>query len=465
MKKIFIIIVTVLLVACNPAEETTTNPYAFDQTYSTNLSQNDLIYSIMIDRFKDSDQKDFDDMIIGDLKTYQGGDLQGVIDQLDYIKSLGTSIIWLTPVAKNEPYGYHGYWIEDFYAVDPHLGNLETLKELVDQAHKKDMKVFLDFIVNHTGYNHPWTKTKEDWYHGFGDLTNDRDQFQLENHRLAGLPDLDTENPEVKAYLFDNALYWIRETGVDGFRLDTVKHVPKDFWNEFQYVIKSEYPQFILLGEVYNKSVSVMESYYQTGIDSLTNFSVYYGIKDTFKLYGDANSLKVAIRNDVKFSQPGHNGIFLDNHDVPRLISSSEDGDLYLKQAMTFVMTYTGVPIIYYGTELGLEGKSDPDNRRMMPWDQVGNEFHDYYLSLVQLRDFMKDYKEVSIIETHKDYIALEYSNGDNKILTLFNISRNDHLLSLDRSNFEDYFTGSKYDLSKPITLKGQSSLVLKSIQ
>lgn len=462
MKKLILVLLPLLLFSCEPKEEVAENPYTYDQIYSGRLSNDDLIYSIMIDRFNDGEAKDFEDQIPGDLKAYQGGDLQGIIDKLDYIKSLGTSIIWITPVAKNEAFGYHGYWIEDFYQVDPHFGDMDTLKELVNKAHQEDMKVFLDYIVNHTGYNHPWTTEKLDWYHGYGDLTNDKDQFQLENHRLAGLPDLNTENAQVKAYLFENALFWIRETGVDGFRLDTVKHVPHEFWNEFQYVIKSEYPDFILLGEVFNKSISVMESYYETGIDSLTNFSMYYGIKDTFKKYGDANRLKVAINNDGKFSQPTHNGIFLDNHDVQRLISASDNGEVYLKQALTFVMTYPGIPIIYYGTEVGLEGKSDPDNRRMMPWDQVGNDIFDYYQTLLDLRHDMDGYDHLEIMASHKDYIVIKHASDESHYLSIYNISDKAHQLELNLGQYQDYFTKDAIDLSQPFTIEPLTTYVLE---
>lgn len=471
IKKIFIITIVILaLTGCSEETvEEASNPYQYDINLSQSFSNDDLIYSIMIDRFYDGDESNnnFEDSSEDptDLKSYLGGDLQGIIDKLDYIKNLGVTTIWITPVAKNEPFGYHGYWIEDFKRVDPHFGDMSILKEFVSKAHEKDMKVILDYVVNHTGYNHPWTTdtTKKDWFHNLGDLTNDKDKFQVENHNLAGLPDLNTENPQVKAYFFDNALWWIRETGVDGFRLDTVKHVPKEFWNEFAYVIKQEYPNFYFLGEVFNTSASYIESYHETGLDGLTNYSIYSGIEDTFKLYGDANKLKIAINNETKYSNPELNGVFLDNHDVSRLISrTSDNGEIYLKQSLTFVMTYPAIPIIYYGTEIGLEGKSDPDNRRLMAWDQVGNNIYSYYQSLVKLRKDMDGFDSLEVIHSNKDHIAIKYSNGESSYLILYNISTTDIELDLGLEKYTNYFTNETVDLSQKYILKGLDTVILK---
>lgn len=436
---------------------------AIDQS---NFSHEDLIYFIMIDRFKDGDlsNNNFSDSSDDpqDLKSYLGGDLQGVIDELDYIKSLGATAIWLTPVVKNEAFGYHGYWTEDFYSVDPHFGDMALLKELVTKAHDKDMKVILDYIVNHTGYQHEWLNdpSKADWFHNKGTITDFKNSDQVLNYNLAGLPDLNTENPEVKSYFYDNVLWWIRETGIDGLRLDTVRHVPNEFWNEFAYIIKQEYPDFFLLGEVFVSSPSFLASYNEVGFDSITNYSMYDGILDTFKIYGDANKLKIAINNDNKFSNKGLNGIFLDNHDVSRLISrTSKHGEAYLKQGLTFIMTYPSIPIIYYGTEVGLEGKHDPENRHLMPWQSFeNNEIFHHYNKLVDLRNTSRDYQEVKIIEASSDHLVVEYSNHEKSMLVLFNVSLYDKKVELKKS-YTDYFTGLK--VSGEIELKSLESMVL----
>ncbi|MBN2795559.1 MAG: alpha-amylase [Clostridia bacterium] len=445
--------------------------FAYDvNNRSGKFSNEDLIYFIMVDRFKDGDDSNdyFSDSSDNpnQLKSYLGGDLQGVIDELDYIKGLGATTIWLSPIVKNEPYGYHGYWAEDFYAVDPHFGDLETLKNLVTEAHNRDIKVILDYVVNHTGYNHPWTKdsAKEDWFHHNGTITNYNDQDQVENYNLAGLPDLNTENPAVKAYFFENALYWIKETGIDGMRLDTVRHVPQTFWNEFAYVIKSEYPDFFFLGEVWKNSVSYLDSYHQIGLDSITNYALFDGIDEAFRRYGDAQSLKLALLNESKFTDPDLNAIFIDNHDVSRLISrSSKYGEEYLKEALTFVMLHPSIPVIYYGTEIGLEGKNDPDNRRLMDWEInfEDNAIYSYYQTLLDIRNETRDFKNFEILEAKSSHIVIQYTNGSKKMITAYNVSEYNQSVELTLTGtYKNLLTGETVDISN-ITLEPITSMIL----
>lgn len=492
MKKILIIGMSCLLFACQPTNEIiddqddlhtevenvneNTDIVEVEDTLAFDVSNNspafsneDLIYFIMVDRFKDGDAENNNHPDYSsnpsDLKNYLGGDLQGVIDQMAYIKSLGTTTIWLTPIVQNEPFGYHGYWTNDFYQVDQHIGDLDKMKELVDLAHENDIKVILDYVVNHTGYNHPWLSddSKTDWFHNNGTITDYNDIDQVENYNLSGLPDLNTENPQVKAYFFENALFWIRETGVDGMRLDTVRHVPQAFWNEFAYIIKSEYPDFYLLGEVWKNSASLLEEYHNLGIDGLTNYSMYNGIEHTFKQYGDANKLRISIQNESKFSNPELNGIFMDNHDVARLISrTSDNNDVYWQQGLTFVMTYPSIPVIYYGTEIGMDGKDDPNNRKMMDFEQVDGPYFEIYQKLLTLREATRDYKTVNVIASHKDYIGLSYSNGTDTYYTFFNISKLDHEIEVPLSgNYKDFMLDTSLTLDGSLILKPLSTLIL----
>lgn len=474
---ILIALIALTLVGCQKKNTAPSNDMAYSPPIaSDHFSKEDLIYFVLIDRFKDGDptSNTFDDYSQDptDLKHYLGGDLQGVIDKLDYIQGLGATALWLSPVVDNEPFGYHGYWTKDFYAVNPHFGDLDLLKDLVDQAHDRNIKVILDYVVNHTGYNHPWLSDddKADWFHNLGTLTDFNDPYQLENYNLSGLPDLNTENPLVRQYFFDNVLWWIDQTGVDGLRLDTVRHVPKEFWNEFAHVIKSKHADFYLLGEVWNTSAAYLESYHQIGFDGLTNYSLYNGIEETFKLYGDANQLKIALRQEVEFSHPYLNGTFLDNHDVKRMASrSSKYGQDYLKQGLTFIMTYPSIPIIYYGTEIGLEGKDDPLNRTMMTFDDLeSNDVYNHYQGLLDLRGQMKDHHDFEVISVAKDYIGILYEKPNENIVTLFNISKRKQSLTLGlNGTYQNYFTGQVYTLTSetPLELQALESMVLKQIK
>lgn len=420
------------------------------------FTSKDLIYFVMTDRFYDGniENNSFPDVNKKSPKSFHGGDLKGVTQKLDYIKSLGATAIWLTPVFKNEYKGYHGYWITDFYQVDPHLGSLDDLKELVKEAHKRDIKVVLDYVVNHTGYKTSWLKdkNKKDWFNPKKKITNWNDQNQIEKGWIFGLPDLNQDNPEVKKYFIDNALWWIKETNIDGFRLDTVKHVPKSFWSEFSSAIKEKYPNFFLLGEVWSENPRYLEQYHQVGIDSLTNYPLYKGIRKTFTRFGKANSLVNAIKAQKAFSNPYINGIFVDNHDNKRLITASaEYGNEYLKQALTFIMTYPGIPIIYYGTEIAMEGGNDPDNRRDMEWDVVKNSrMLKYYKDLSSLRSSNDALTvgEFDLLNYDSYFLSYRRKLDNKEFLIIYNLKPNEKQVEIDveNENYKDVFNNTTYN-------------------
>lgn len=388
----------------------------------------DLIYFIMQDRFYDGDLTNNVDTDKSNPGTFHGGDIKGIIKKLDYIKSLGTTAIWLTPVFLNAPSGYHGYWIYDFYKIDPHFGTMDDLKTMVSEAHKRNMKVIIDYVVNHTGQNSPWlTDGKHNgWFHPKMDIANYDDQKQCENGWLAGLPDLDQSNPDVKKYFMDNSIWFIKNTGIDGMRLDTVKHVPKEFWNEFSYNIKSKYPEFYLLGEAWSGSIPFIEDYHKVGIDGMIDYPLYFGIKDAFSEFGSTDKLIKTINEHSMYSNPEINGIFIDNHDNKRFITGAGDNGLKrLELALTFIMTYPSIPVVYYGTEIGMEGGNDPDNRRDMEWDKVNSsKVIDFYRNLTNIRNSNPALysSEFKLNNYNSYFISYARGKGNNTIYVAMNI-------------------------------------------
>ncbi len=493
MKKTIIIIiicVMVFTIGCEKYDKTSENQnkevenekkeelkYDVDNT-SDNFSSNDLIYFIMTDRFYDGDDlnNNFDDVNKNDPKAYHGGDLKGIIEKLDYIESLGTTAIWITPVVENEYAGYHGYWTKDFYNVDPHLGTMSNLKKLVEECHKRDIKVILDHVVNHTGYKSPWLNEddKKDWFHPKKNITNWSDQNQVENGWLAGLPDLNQDNPDVRKYLLDNTSWWIEKTNVDGMRLDTVKHVSKDFWNEFAYTIKQKYPNFYLLGEVWSDNPRYLEQYHKLGIDGLTNYSIYNGIRNAFTRFGKTSTLVNAIKNEKHFSNPDLNGIFIDNHDNKRLVSlAGEYKNEYLKQALTFIMTYPSIPIIYYGTEIGMEGGDDPDNRRDMEWNKINDsEMLSFYKKLVHLRNSTSALKsgKFKLLDYDKYFLSYIRETNNSSVIVIMNVENieKDVIINVPTESYKyiDFITNNEYTLNNQtleIKLGPLELLILKS--
>jgi glycosidase len=358
-----------------------------------NTWEDEIIYFIMVDRFQNGDPSNDLDSNPNDPLAYHGGDFQGIMDKLDYIQEMGFTAIWLTPIVKNEPMGYHGYWTEDFYDVDEHFGTLEEFKSLVQEAHKRDIKVILDLVVNHTGYQHPWLNDpeKQDWFHEDKPILNWDNQENVENGRLAGLPDLAQENPEAREYLLEMATWWIKETDIDGYRLDTVKHVPKDFWEEFAKEVKGVKKDFFLIGEVWHNDPAYVADYAKTGIDSFVDYPFYNEATRIFSrpdqrigkyMHG------IWERNQKLYENPYILGNFIDNHDNKRFtrlaLENNQDPVSRLKLALSYMYTSPGIPIVYYGTEVAMDGGDDPDNRRMM--DFSNHELIPYISTLGKLR-------------------------------------------------------------------------------
>jgi alpha-amylase len=331
----------------------------------------------MVDRFNNGDKTNDFKVNTEDLKEYNGGDFKGITDKLDYLKEMGFTAIWLTPVFDNEDKGYHGYWISDFYNTEEHFGTMEEFKSLVEEAHKRDMKVILDFVVNHVGPNHPWANDveKKDWFHEKQPIVNWANQEEVENNWLYDLPDFDQENPETRKYLLDAAKWWIEETDVDGYRLDTVKHVPKDFWTEFAKEVKSVKDDFYLLGEVWHDDLRVVASYEKTGIDGFVDFPQNQHLRTTFAKPNQSLGWLFTSweRNKAFYSRPELLGNFMDNHDMSRftrdILINKQDPISRWKLALTYLYTAPGIPIIYYGSEIALDGAEDPGNRRLMEFD------------------------------------------------------------------------------------------------
>lgn len=353
--------------------------------------QDELIYFIMVDRFYNGNQGNDSEINTDDPGAYHGGDLQGIIDKLDYIKELGFTSISLTPIMENQSGGYHGYWITDFMKVEEQFGTMADAKKLVEEAHQRDMKVIFDFVVNHTGSEHPWIDDpeKEDWFH---EETTENSQQQLEEGWGNGLPDLKQENPEVKQYFMDVAEYWIEETGVDGFRLDTAQHVPKSFWEDFSDHVKSIDEDFFLLGEVKSEDPSYLAEYQQAGIDSFADYPFYNAATKVFQQSGeDLDPLfRNWKRNQDVYDNPGSLGIFVDNLDTKRFtrltVVQDENPVTRWKLALTYMYGAPGIPIVMYGTEIPLDGGEDPDNRKMMNFKTGDTKVKQYMEKLAALR-------------------------------------------------------------------------------
>ena len=338
-----------------------------------------ILYFVILDRFADGDPSN---NIAADTRakgTFHGGDLRGLREQLGEIAELGITAIWITPVVKNiegfvtgagfPDWAYHGYWADDFTAIDPRFGTEEELRALVEDCHQRGIRVLLDVVYNHAGYNSSyirkpqtkhWFRTEDAGTCGLDDLTS----------CVAGLPDFKTELPEVADYLYAAHLNLAKRTGLDGFRLDTVKHVDHQFWKEHRTRTRSLlFNHFFLLGEVWGGDAAVLDPWFSRDeMDAGFDFS-FQGSVISFLL---GRGRTVAFDRYLKSREQVRSGYilshFLSSHDVPGALFQLQGDKNLFRLAAVLQFTSPGLPMIYYGEEVGRLGGDWPDNRSDMPW-------------------------------------------------------------------------------------------------
>ncbi len=346
-----------------------------------------VIYLVMPDRFVDGEA---DNDLLGpegcfdpdDPRKFHGGDLQGIRDRLDHLESLGVTTLWITPVYAQSPdrCGYHGYWADfaepDDGAMQPTLGTLADLQGLADDLHASGRWLVLDMVVNHAGPGARVVQQRPEWFH---DPDGCAQLGPAEVFCPIGgspLPDFAQELPEVADYLDTQSVDWIERVAIDGVRMDTVKHVPVEYWAErWIPAVHGAKPDLFVVGEVFDTgSTAKLVPYLDAGFDSLFNFPLMAELGHVFGGGGSVNPLasRVAEQVDV-LGQARLRALtsFVDNHDVPRFTSAvdADPQEIHRRHllALGALFTLPGIPMLYYGDEVGLLGAGDPDNRRDMP--------------------------------------------------------------------------------------------------
>ncbi|MGI8773020.1 MAG: alpha-amylase family glycosyl hydrolase [Acidobacteriaceae bacterium] len=366
------------------------------------FSAADVLYLIMPDRFADGDRGN--DSIPGQPaddraapRAYHGGDLRGIVDHLDYLRQLGVTAVWTTPLYDNSANHsgdtYHGYSATDMYAVDPHLGTLADYRQLAAALHARGMKYVLDTVPNHVGPHHPWVTDEPtpDWFHGtaarhiaaVGDFASIVDPHGTERDRIPPLdgwfadvlPDLNQENPLVATYLIQNAEWWIETAGLDGLRLDTFPYVGRAFWHDFHAQIHALYPRLTAVGEVMNQDPTIT-SYFaggeshagiDTGLYTPFDYPAYFALRAALTRGEPMTKLAAILRQDSLYPHPERLVPFEGNHDTKRFLSEPGATPAELKLAFGLLATLRGMPEIYSGDEIAMRGGDDPDNRRDFP--------------------------------------------------------------------------------------------------
>lgn len=503
---------------------------------STNRNQGfssaDVIYLLMPDRFANGNPNN--DTVEGMLEPARrddpsgrhGGDIQGVLEHLDYIKDLGMTAVWLTPVFENdqtpEYKAYHGYAATDMYKIDRRFGSNEEFVAFVEACHDKGLKVIMDMIHNHIGDQHWWMDDLpfNNWVHDQevygntsyrGSVASDPYASEYDYDKLVKgwfvneMPDLDQRNEVLSKYLIQNTLWWIEYSGIDGIRMDTYVYPYADYMARWAKEVLSAYPKFNIVGESWVESVA-HESYWQQDkpgeedgynsfLPSVTDFQIQFAVRDAFNQdFGWTTGLMniyYALSQDRLYSDPMKNVIFLDNHDIGRIYSTLGENIEHLKMAYAFLMTTRGIPQVYYGTELAFEqGPSawgDGAKRAEMPGGWLGdersvfnasgrtskeNQMHQYVKRVTNWRKTSKAIQKGKLLHylpENNVYVYFRYTEND-RVMVVMNmnetevtISREKHIQMLRGfSNADEVFSGRSVSLEEDFKVPAKTTSIFQ---
>ena len=496
------------------------------------FDSSDVIYLIMPDRFANANPGNDSHPGLQEKANRElpggrhGGDIEGIIENLDYINDLGATAIWSTPMLEDDDpkYSYHTYAQSDVYKIDPRYGTNEDYRRLADEMHKRDMKLIMDYVTNHWGGEHWMIKDLPtyDWVHQFPGYRNSnyRMTTQFDPHRsgidtklnedgwfTSTMPDLNQSNPLVLNYLIQNAIWWIEFADLDGFRVDTYSYNEKEGIAEWTKAIMNEYPNFNIVGEVWmhdqaqisywqkDSPVGAIQSY-NSGLPSVMDFTLHDAIMTMFN-EDEQGWDKGMVRayenfaNDFLYADTDNLLVFPGNHDTNRL-NEQYDGDIQkYKLATALVLTTRGIPQLYYGDEIGMRGdkpaKGDADIRRDFPGGWEGDEQsafseagrtaqqNEYHSFTKKLLNYRKD-KEVihtgellQYIPENNVYVFFRH-NPEERVMVVLNNNPDAQELDLSRYaegisgfNFgKNVITGEQVQLKDKLKVEGKSPLVLE---
>jgi len=490
----------------------------------------DVIYLLMPDRFSNGNTANDNDASVTEKYNREnpggrhGGDIDGIIQHIDYIHELGATAIWSTPLCEDNDsdHSYHTYGQSDVYKIDPRYGTNADYLKMSQALHQRGMKNIMDYVTNHWGWKH-WMINDlptRDWIHQFPEFTNsnyrmttqfDTNASQIDaKHCMDGwfvksMPDLNQANPLVNNYLVQNAIWWIEYADLDGFRVDTYSYNDKEGISKWTKAITDEYPYFNIVGEVWMHSQAQM-SYWQkdSKIGALQSFNSHlpsvmdFTLHDAFgtvfnedKAAWDKGMIKIYenFTNDFLYPNPNNLLVFLENHDTQRFNQLYPDFKKY-QMGMTLIATIRGIPQIYYGSEIGMAGnkdKGDADIRQDFPGGWSGdsntaftslgrNKIQEQYFSFTaKLLNWRKNKsvihsgKTTHYIPENNVYVYFRYNDAES-VMVVINNSNEKQTFKTNRfqeniGNYKsgtDVFSGLNIDLKNDISIEAKSVLLLE---
>ena len=490
----------------------------------------DVMYLLMPDRFANGDPTNdsVDEQPEKADRTTDngrhGGDIKGIEDHLNYIKELGATAIWCTPLLENnfERVTYHGYAISDYYKIDPRFGSNGQYVDFVEASHKKGLKVIMDMVSNHCGIWAWWMSDLpfEDWIHQWPVYTQTNFKFNtLKDIHAANvdkklfidgwfdktMPDMNQLNPFFWTYFIQNSIWWIEYANLDGIRMDTYQYNDRDAMSSWAKAITDEYPRFNIVGETGLKSTQDIAFWQKDGVNlmkynsqlpTVMDFILQTNLLLCFNEHGKPwedvglNRIYNTLADDYLYANTNNLLIFAENHDTQRFNYLSKGSIDKFKMVMSFLMTTRGIPQIYYGSEIGMTGskdKGDGDIRRDFPGGWKGDSINafsangrttvqnEYFNFLSKLLNWRKNKPVIHTgLLTHYApendvYVYFRHNEKEN-IMVILNNNETEHSIKTDRFTESlndkltgvDVITGKKYDLKSNILIPKESTLILE---
>ena len=402
--------------------------------------QEAIVYQIFPDRFCNGDSsiniEGTSDWGKGKVnrRSIYGGDLRGIINKLPYLNELGINLIYLTPIFKSTT--NHKYNTEDYFSIDPQFGTIDDAKELVDKAHSLGIRIILDAVFNHSGSDffafedllEKQEKSQyKDWY--FVDkwpVTKAKNRYYTFANGCDNMPKLNTNNKEVREYLLKVGEFWIKEIGIDGWRLDVCDEVGHEFWREFRKRIKAAKSDAIIIGEIMHEANSFLKG---DQLDGIMNYPFKNAVIDFFckSIITSREFLDIMAENRVLYMDNITKQMWnlIGSHDTKRIYNECNGNIKRIKLAIAYQFLYIGVPYIYYGDEVGLDGGDDPQNRKCMIWDskKQNKELFNFYKDMISIRKSSDIFIHGNFEEVYyKDnIIVFKRILNDEQILVIFN--------------------------------------------
>lgn len=416
-------------------------------------------------------------------RSFFGGNIKGITSKIPYLQELGINLLYLTPLF--ESFTNHKYNTKDYYKIDESFGTLAETKAMVKALHEAGIKVVFDAVFNHTGHDffafkdileNQESSVYRDWYYldSFPVKVEKANYYTFANF-ISIMPKLNLENKEARRYFLDVAQYWIKEVGIDGYRLDVCDELSHDFLIDLKKAVKEAKKEAVLIGEIQHESIAFLDG---RELDSIMNYPFRDGVVDFFAK-GNLSSqdfLDILVQNQVIYREEITAQMLnlLDSHDTPRFLTESHGNKDRLKLATAFQLLYKGVPYLYYGDEIGLMGGNDPLCRGTMVWDEKkqDQELLSFFKEMISLRKnhIALTYGDFNIIEVKEKAFSFtrtwEEEEKHHEIFILFNGGLESASLSGKQGQFRDLRENSDTSLvlDQPITLSPLSFRILKRI-